>query len=57
MFRAKRFAPLEKLVEEQKEHLDKKSWKKSKDDFDLDFDWVENFEEYARLTGAFPGDY
>jgi len=24
---------------------------------DLDFDWVENFGEYARLTGAFPGDY
>jgi len=55
--RAKRFAPLEKLIEEQKKHLDKKSWKKSKEDFDLDFDWIENFEEYARLTGAFPGDY
>jgi len=57
VFRAKRFAPLAKLIEEQKEHLDKKSRKRSKDEFDLDFDWVENFEEYAKLTGAFPGDY
>jgi len=55
--RAKRFAPLAKLIEEQKEHLDEKSLKKSKDEFDLDFDWVENFEDYAKLTGAFPGDY
>lgn len=57
VFRAKRFASLEKLIEEQKKHLDARSLKKSKDEFDLDFDWVENFEEYARLTGAFPGDY
>jgi len=28
-----------------------------KEEFDLDFDWVENFEEYAQITGAFPGDY
>lgn len=55
--KAKRFAPLAKLIEEQKKHLDKKALKKSKDEIDLDFDWVENFEEYARLTGAFPGDY
>ena len=54
--RAKRFAPLEKLIEEQKKYFDEKTLKKSKDEFDLDFDWVENFEEYARLTGAFPGD-
>ena len=57
VFRAKRFAPLEKLIEEQKKHLDARSWKKKREDFDLDFDWVENFEEYAKLTGAFPGDY
>ncbi len=57
VFRAKRFAPLAKLIEEQKKHLDKRVLKKSKDEFDLDFDWVENFEEYAKLTGAFPGDY
>jgi len=55
--RAKRFAPLAKLIEEQKEYLDKKALKKSKDEYDLDFDWVENFENYAKLTGAFPGDY
>jgi len=54
---AKRFAPLAKLIEEQKEHLDKKAWKKPKSEFDLDFDWVESFEHYAKLTGAFPGDY
>ena len=56
VYRAKRFAPLEKLVEEQKKHLDKKTWKRKKEEFDLDFDWIENFEEYAKLTGAFPGD-
>jgi len=57
VFKAKRFAPLEKLIDEQKKHLDSKAWKRKKEDFDLDFDWVENFEEYAKLTGAFPGDY
>jgi hypothetical protein len=57
VFKAKRFAPLERLIEEQKKHLDSKTWEKSKGEFDLDFDWVESFEEYAKLTGAFPGDY
>ncbi|MFO7677640.1 MAG: hypothetical protein R6V50_04580 [Thermoplasmatota archaeon] len=57
VYRAKRFASLAKLIEEQKEYLDKRSKSKSKDEFDYDFDWVENFEEHARLTGAFPGDY
>lgn len=57
VFKAKRFAPLEKIIEEQKKHLDEKSWKMKKEEFDLDFDWVENFEEYAQITGAFPGDY
>ena len=57
VYRAKRFAPLAKLIEEQKEYLDKKALEKSKDEYDLDFDWVENFENYAKLTGAFPGDY
>jgi DNA-binding Lrp family transcriptional regulator len=57
VFKAKRFAPLERLIEEQKKHLDSKTWEKSKKEFDLDFDWVESFEEYAKLTGAFPGDY
>ena len=57
VFRAKRFAPLQKIIEEQKKHLDEKAWKMKKDEFDLDFDWVENFEVYAQITGAFPGDY
>jgi len=57
VFKAKRFASLEKLIDEQKKHLDTKAWKRKKEDFELDFDWVENFEEYAKLTGAFPGDY
>lgn len=56
VYRSKRFAPLARLIEEQKKHLDKKVLKRKKEDFDLDFDWVENFEEYAKLTGAFPGD-
>ena len=56
VFRAKRFAPLAKLIEKQKKYLDEKAWKRKKEDFDLDFDWIENFEEYAKLTGAFPGD-
>jgi hypothetical protein len=57
VFRSKRFTSLEKLIEEQKKHLDAKSWKKKKEEFDLDFDWVEKFDEYAQITGAFPGDY
>jgi len=57
VFKAKRFASLEKLIEEQKKHLDSKSLKKYKGEFDHDFDWVESFEEYAKLTGALPGDY
>ena len=57
VFKSKRFASLEKLIDEQKKHLDAKSWKKKKEEFDLDFDWVEKFDEYAQITGAFPGDY
>ena len=56
VFRAKRFAPLEKLIEEQKKHLSK-TVKLSDNETDKTFDWIENFEEYAKLTGAFPGDY
>jgi len=54
--KAKRFAPLEKLIEEQKKHLSEHSKKISETEVDKDFDWVEDFEEYALLTGAFPGD-
>jgi hypothetical protein len=54
--KAKRFAPLEKLIEEQKKHIFEKAKSISKDEIDTEFDWVEDFEEYALLTGAFPGD-
>jgi hypothetical protein len=54
--KAKRFAPLEKLIEEQKKYLTKKGKGFSEKDTDRKFDWVEDFEEYALLTGAFPGD-
>ena len=57
VLRAKRFAPLEKLIEKQKKHFSKRTKKTPSDDIDYEFDWVENFEEYAKLTGAFPGDY
>ncbi len=54
--KAKRFAPLEKLIDEQKKHLTAKAKKIPDSEIDKNFDWVENFEEYAMLTGAFPGD-
>lgn len=54
--RAKRFAPLEKLIEEQKKYLSKKAKEIPKNETDANFDWVEDFKEYALLTGAFPRD-
>ncbi|UCB59400.1 MAG: hypothetical protein JSV67_03655 [Thermoplasmatales archaeon] len=54
--KAKRFAPLEKLIETQKEYLAEKAKKIPESELDESFDWVENFEDYALLTGAFPGD-
>jgi hypothetical protein len=54
--KAKRFAPLEKLIEEQKKHLSARAKKIPENEIDKNFDWVENFEEYAMLTGAFRGD-
>jgi hypothetical protein len=54
--KAKRFAPLKKLIEEQKKHLAERAKKIPKGEMDEDFDWVEDFEEYALLTGAFPRD-
>ena len=56
VFRAKRFAPLEKLIEHQKKYLTERAKKTPADEMDLEFDWVEDFEYYAMLTGAFPGD-
>ena len=54
--RAKRFASLKKLIEEQQQHLSEKAKKTPTGDIDYEFDFVESFEEYAKLTGAFPGD-
>ena len=54
--KAKRFAPLEKLIEEQKKHLAEKAKEIPESETDVGFDWVEDFEEYALLTGAFPRD-
>jgi len=54
--KAKRFASLEKLIEEKEKHLAEQGKKISEIEVDKDFDWVEDFEEYALLTGAFPGD-
>ena len=54
--KAKRFAPLAKLIEEQKKHLAERAKKIPKGQMDEDFDWIEGFEEYALLTGAFPRD-
>jgi hypothetical protein len=54
--KAKRFAPLEKLIEEQQKHLTERAKKIPEGEIDKSFDWVEDFEEYALLTGAFPGD-
>jgi DNA-binding Lrp family transcriptional regulator len=54
--KAKRFAPLEKLIEEQQKHLTDKAKIIPESEMDKHFDWVEDFEEYALLTGAFPGD-
>jgi hypothetical protein len=54
--KAKRFASLEKLIEEQQKHLDEKGKKTPENEMDKSFDWVEDFEEYALMTGALPGD-
>lgn len=56
VFRAKRFAPLEKLIEHQKKYLVEGGKKTPFKEVDLTFDWVEDFEQYAMLTGAFPAD-
>jgi len=54
--KAKRFAPLSELIKRQQEHLTDKAKEISADELDKDFDFVEDFEEYAMLTGAFPRD-
>ena len=54
--KSKRFAPLAKLIEEQKKHLADKAKKIPTEEIDEDFDWVEDFESHAMLTGAFRRD-
>lgn len=54
--KAKRFASLDKIIEEQKKYLGEIAKKIPETEIDKEFDWVEDFEEYALLTGAFPGD-
>jgi hypothetical protein len=54
--KAKRFAPLQKLIEQQEKHYADKAKEIDESEIDKEFDWIEDFEEYAMLTGAFPGD-
>jgi hypothetical protein len=54
--KSKRFAPLSELIKIQQEHMLDKSKKVPKSELDEEFDFVERFEEYAMLTGAFPRD-
>jgi DNA-binding Lrp family transcriptional regulator len=54
--KSKRFAPLAKLIEEQKKHLAEGAKKIPESETDKDFDWVEDFEYNAMLTGAFRRD-
>jgi hypothetical protein len=54
--KAKRFAPLQKLIEQQEKHFVDKAKEIDESEIDKEFDWIEDFEEYAMLTGAFPGD-
>ncbi len=56
VIKAKRFASLEQLAKQQKEHLADKAKKVPEKEQDLDFDWVEDFETYALMTGAFRRD-
>ncbi len=56
VLKAKRFAPLEQLIKHQKKYLSERVKKTSLDEIDQKFDWVEDFEQYAMLTGAFPRD-
>jgi len=54
--KSKRFAPLAKLIEEQKKHLAESAKKIPATEIDEEFDWVEDFESHAMLTGAFRRD-
>jgi hypothetical protein len=52
--KAKRFASLEKLIEHQKKYLTESDLKV--EEVDSEFDYVEDFEYHALLTGAFRRD-
>jgi len=54
--KVKRFAPLADLIKVQQEHLSEEAKKIPKSELDTTFDFVEDFENYALLTGAFPRD-
>ena len=52
--KAKRFASLETLIEQQDKYLTKSDMPEK--ERDKEFDYVEDFEYYAMLTGAFKRD-
>lgn len=54
--KSKRFAPLADLIKVQQQYLADQAKKIPKTELDEHFDFVEEFEEYALLTGAFPRD-
>jgi len=54
--KAKRFAPLAELIKVQHEHLAEKAKNMPESEMDESFDFAEDFEELAMLTGAFPRD-
>ena len=54
--KAKRFAPLAELIKIQHEHLAEQAKNMPESEMDESFDFVEDFEEFAMLTGAFPRD-
>lgn len=54
--KAKRFTSLSELIKRQQQYLAEKAKQVPTSELDKEFDWVEDFEEYAMLTGAFPGD-
>ncbi|UCD13450.1 MAG: hypothetical protein JSW60_07815 [Thermoplasmatales archaeon] len=56
VLKSKRFAPLAKLIEEQQRHLAESAKKIPAGEIDEEFDWVEDFEYHAMLTGAFRRD-
>jgi len=55
--KSKRFTSLGELMKHEKKYLAEKAKKTPAGEVDLEYDWVENFDEYAKLTGAFHGDY